>query len=184
MFGQKKTNQIIIHSVRPLHGCRGLQISKYSPCSEPIETLLFVCGSLCCLCFPVPSLFLLIFLHFSLCSDLVDKFIILLPAQNSDHPTMPATKEGIHLELKYFQSQHTDLSDRTSYQLPSSTSDHITSHSTHLASRVLVDCAGVKLFIITALAVAACLLLLSIMCGYLGHKNERRAEYVVVVVTS
>ena len=121
MFGQKKTNQIIIHSVRPLHGCRGLQISKYSPCSEPIETLLFVCGSLCCLCFPVPSLFLLIFLHFSLCSDLVDKFIILLPAQNSDHPTMPATKEGIHLELKYFQSQHTDLSDRTSYQISSST---------------------------------------------------------------
>ena len=94
---------------RPLHG---LQISKYSPCSEPIGTLLFVCGSLCCLCFPLPSLFLLIFLHFSLCPYLVDKFIILLPAQNSDHPTMPATKEGIHLELKYFQSQHTDLSHR------------------------------------------------------------------------
>ena len=134
MFGQKKTNQIIIHSVRPLHGCRALQISKYSRCSEPIENLVFVCGSLCCLCFPVPSLFLLIFLHFSLCSDLVDKFIILLPAQNSDQPTMPGTKEGIHLELKYFQSQHTDLSDRTSYQLSSSsTSDHLTSHSTHLA---------------------------------------------------
>ena len=113
MFGQKKTNQIIIHSVRPLHGCRASQISKYSPCSEPIENLVFVCGSLCCLCFPVPSLFLLIFLHFSLCSNLVDKFIILLPAQNSDHPTMPATKEGIHLELKYVQSQHRDLSDRT-----------------------------------------------------------------------
>ena len=62
--------------------------------------------------------------------------------------------------------------------------DHLTSHSTHLASRVLVGCTGVKLSIIAALAVAACLLLLSIMCGYLGHKNERRAEYVVVVVTS
>ena len=121
-FGQKKTNQIII---RPLRS-PGYKFPN-------ILQVLFVCGSLCCLCFPLPSLFLLIFLHFSLCSDLVDKFIILLPAQNSDHPTMPATKEGIHLELKYFQSQHTDLSDRTSYQIPSSTSDHLTSHSTRLA---------------------------------------------------
>ena len=102
MFGQKKTNQIIIHSVRPLHGCRGLQISKYSPCSEPIETLLFVCGSLCCLCFPSTSLFLLIFLHFSLCSNLVDKFIILLPAQNSDHPTMGRYKGGNSFSVEIF----------------------------------------------------------------------------------
>ena len=84
---------------RPLHG---LQISTYSPCSEPIETLLFVCGSLCCLCFPVPSLFLLIFLHFSLCSDLVDKFIILLPAQNSDHPTMGRYKGGNSFRVEIF----------------------------------------------------------------------------------
>ena len=99
---ENKSNNNPATPTTPRVASLGYKFQNNSPHSEPIETLLFVCGSLCCLCFPLPSLFLLIFLHFSLCSDLVDKFIILLPAQNSDHPTMGRYKGGNSFRVEIF----------------------------------------------------------------------------------
>ena len=65
---RKQISRLVVR-IRYDHGCHGLHIAYFqtSSCSGPIETLVFVCRSLCCLCrTPLPPSLPHIFTFFPL----------------------------------------------------------------------------------------------------------------------